>query len=393
LSIVRSPDENAPAAGKEGYVLFPDRREHVFGNEFFQGNQRAAPIRREEEPHRHAVGMRHWHYAQDARDQAGARPPLHPQPGKDVRMITRRFVDVPAGTIHCAIAGTGRPVLLLHQTPRSWDEFRDVLPLLGKRFQAIAMDTIGFGASSKPPLGRDSIEHWAEVAMSLMDALGIKKLSVVGHHTGAVIATEIAAAYPDRIEAAVLSASAFTDAKFRERHSKPGRIDNAPRKMDGSHLTELWRIRQAFYPEGNIDLLERFIIDALKAGPRAAEGHAVVGRYVMETRLPLIRCPVLIIAPTADPHAFPAARPLADRIKGAHYVQIEGGMVPLPDQMPERFAEVVTEFLEAADYAPAQAVPMLSPARLCSHPTHHARPFKLRIVRMLELRDIAQHRR
>ena len=25
-------------------------------------------------------------------------------------MITRRFVDVPAGTIHCVIAGTGRPV-------------------------------------------------------------------------------------------------------------------------------------------------------------------------------------------------------------------------------------------------------------------------------------------
>jgi len=199
-------------------------------------------------------------------------------------VAVRRAADVPADTIHCAIAGSGTPVLLLHQTPRSWDEYRDVLPLLGKRSQAIAMDTIGFGDSSKPPLGGDSIEHWAEVAVSLMDALGIGKFSVVGHHTGAVIATEIAAAYPERIEAAVLSASAFTDAKFRERHSKPGRIDNVPRQTDGSHLGELWRIRQAFYPEGNIDLLERFVVDAVKAGPRAAEGHAVVGRYVMETR-------------------------------------------------------------------------------------------------------------
>jgi pimeloyl-ACP methyl ester carboxylesterase len=261
-------------------------------------------------------------------------------------MITRRFVDVPAGTIHCAIAGTGKPVLLVHQTPRSWDEYRDVLPLLGKRFQAIAMDTIGFGDSSKPPLGRDSIEHWAEVAMSLADALGIKKLSVVGHHTGAVIATEIAAAYPERIEAAVLSASALVDEKFRARHAKPSRVDNVMRKPDGSHLTDLWRIRQPWYPEGDIDLLERFIIDALKAGPRAVEGHAVVARYVMETRLPLIRCPVLIIAPTADPHAYPSARPLAERIAGARYAEIEGGMVPLPDQMPERFAELVTQFLD-----------------------------------------------
>ena len=260
-------------------------------------------------------------------------------------MITHRFVDVPAGTIHCAIAGTGRPVLLLHQTPRSWDEYRDVLPLLGRRFQAIAMDTIGYGDSSKPPLGRDSIEHWAEVAMDLADALGVGRLSVVGHHTGAVIATEIAAAYPDRIEAAVLSASALVDQGFRDRHARPSPVDNVTRKPDGSHLTELWRIRQPWYPEGDIDLLERFVVDALKAGPRAVEGHAVVARYVMETRLPLIRCPVLVLAPMADPHAYPQARPLADRIAGSRYVEVEGGMVPLPDQMPERFAELVTEFL------------------------------------------------
>ena len=262
-------------------------------------------------------------------------------------MISHRFVDVPAGTIHCAIAGTGRPVLLLHQTPRSWDEYRDVLPLLGRSFQAIAMDTIGFGDSSKPPPGRDSIEHWAEVAMSLADALGIGRLSLVGHHTGAVIATEIAAAYPERIEAAVLSASALVDAGFRARHAKPSRIDSAVRRPDGTHLTELWRTRQPWYPEGDIDLLERFVVDALKAGPRAAEGHAVVARYVMETRLPLIRCPVLVIAPTADPHAYPQARPLAERIAGSRYVEIEGGMVPLPDQMPERFAEAVTQFLQS----------------------------------------------
>ncbi|HWP13047.1 MAG TPA: alpha/beta hydrolase, partial [Ramlibacter sp.] len=77
-------------------------------------------------------------------------------------MIVRRFVQTPAGVLHCAIAGAGRPVLLLHQTPRSWDEYRDVLPLLGRHVQAIALDTIGFGDSCKPPLGQDSIESWAQ---------------------------------------------------------------------------------------------------------------------------------------------------------------------------------------------------------------------------------------
>jgi pimeloyl-ACP methyl ester carboxylesterase len=262
-------------------------------------------------------------------------------------MIVRRFVETAAGTLHCAIAGTGRPVLLLHQTPRSWDEYRNVLPLLGREVQAIAVDTIGFGDSCKPPLGHDSIEHWAAVSVGLLDALGIERFAVVGHHTGAVVATEIAAGFPHRVDAAVLSASALVDAAFRARHAKPSKVDNVQREADGSHLTELWRIRQPWYPQGDIDLLERFVVDAIKAGPRAAEGHAVVARYVMETRLPLIRCPVLVMAPTADPHAYPQAKPLAQAIAGSRYVEIEGGMVPLPDQMPDAFATHVLEFLRS----------------------------------------------
>ena len=261
-------------------------------------------------------------------------------------MITRRFVDVPAGTIHCAIAGTGRPVLLLHQTPRSWDEYRDVLPLLGRHFQAIAMDTIGYGDSCKPPLGQRldrALGRGRDRAWSTRWAS--TGFAVVGHHTGAVIATEIAAAYPQRIDAAVLSASALVDADFRARHAKPSRVDNVQRRPDGSHLTELWRIRQPWYPAGDIDLLERFVVDAVKAGPRAAEGHAVVARYVMETRLPLMRCPVLVSRrpPTRMPTRRRSRWPT--RIAGSRYVEVEGGMVPLPDQMPERFADLVTDFL------------------------------------------------
>lgn len=263
-------------------------------------------------------------------------------------LIEHRFVHLPAGTVHCAIAGRGPAVLLLHQTPRSWDEYRDVLPLLAPHFQAIAIDTPGFGDSSALPPGSDSIESWAAAAAGAMHALAIARYAVVGHHTGALIATEIAATWPERVESLVLSAPAFVDAAFRARRAEqPSRVDNGVRSADGSHLLELWRTRQPWYPQGDIDLLERFIVDALKAGPRAAEGHAVVARYVMETRLARLRCPVLVIAPTADPHAYPQARPLADAIPGSRYVEIDGGQVPLPDQMPERFAEVVMQFLHA----------------------------------------------
>ena len=61
--------------------------------------------------------------------------------------IRRSYADTPEGQIHYAEAGQGKPVLLLHQTPRSWDEYRDVLPILGRKYRVIAMDTIGFGDS------------------------------------------------------------------------------------------------------------------------------------------------------------------------------------------------------------------------------------------------------
>lgn len=262
--------------------------------------------------------------------------------------IERRFVSVPAGTIHCAIAGAGRPVLLLHQTPRSWDEYRDVLPRLGRRYRAIAMDTIGYGDSSKPPLESDSIEAWARVAVSLLDALDIETAAVVGHHTGAAIAIELVAAFPQRFDAAVLSAPPWVDEAFRASHRGPPRIDNVEHSPDGSHLMALWRGRQPWYPQDDVDLLERFVVDAIRAGPRAAHGHTVVARYEMEKRLPMIRCPVLIVAPTDDPHAYPNRNAIASRIAGSRIVEIEGGLVPLPDQMPERFAQVVDTFLRQA---------------------------------------------
>jgi pimeloyl-ACP methyl ester carboxylesterase len=261
-----------------------------------------------------------------------------------VAEVRRSFVSVPAGTIHVAEAGSGRPVLLLHQTPRSWDEYRDVLPILGERFRAIAMDTIGFGDSSKPS-EPDTIELWAGVAVSLLDALGVDRASVVGHHTGAVIATEIAASYPDRVDKLVLSAPAMVDDEHRRLYGDKPPVDEVERKLDGSHVVELWSMRAPFYPK-SIDLLERFVIDALKAGDRAGGGHTVVARYDMEPKLPLVKAPTLIVKPTEDPFARPEAEKLAPHLPHARSVDLPGGMIPAPDQLPEEFARVVIEFLE-----------------------------------------------
>jgi pimeloyl-ACP methyl ester carboxylesterase len=271
-----------------------------------------------------------------------------PAPDRSCEMTVgkteRLFVTTRLGRIHAAIAGTGCPVLLLHQTPRSWDEYRDVLPLLGRDFRAIAMDTLGFGDSDACP-GEPSIELWAQGAFALLDALGETRAAIVGDHTGAAIAVEMAAVAPDRVSALVLSACPFVDAARRAKHEGMRVIDDVEVRADGSHLAELWARRQPFYPVGDTDLLQRFIVDALRSGEMAAEGHRVVNRYRMEDRLGHIRCPTLVIAPTADPHVHPVAPRVAAAIAGSILQELPGGMVPLPDQMPEAFASLVGDFV------------------------------------------------
>jgi pimeloyl-ACP methyl ester carboxylesterase len=263
--------------------------------------------------------------------------------------IERLFVQTKRARIHVAMIGSGETLLLLHQTPRSWDEFRDVLPLLGQRYRAIAMDTVGFGDSDALPAGEDSIESWAGCALDLLDELGVANAALVGHHTGSAIAIEMAAARPERVRALVLSAPPYVDAARRAAVAgKKKTIDDAAARSDGGHLLELWQMRQAFYPADDSELLDRFMVDALKAGRLAAEGHRIVNRYVMETRLPLVRCPTLVISPTADPHAHPVASRVAAAIAGASLIEIPGGMVPLPDQMPQTFASTTLSFLDRA---------------------------------------------
>ena len=257
------------------------------------------------------------------------------------------FVQTAAGALHLARCGAGEPVLLLHQTPRSWDEYREVLPILGAHVDALAMDTVGYGLS--PPFvdGEPSIERWADTALVLLDTLGIAQVSVVGHHTGAVIGMEMAARAPQRVKALVLSSCPMVDAQRRAHHGDRPVVDGVVPRADGGHLLELWRMRAPFYPPADVSLLERFVVDALRAGERAAEGHRVVNRYGMETRIGLVRCPTLVIGASEDPHAFPAMSKVADAIAGARQLTIAGGMVPLPDQMPDAFAQAVINFLRA----------------------------------------------
>ncbi|MBC7270380.1 MAG: alpha/beta fold hydrolase, partial [Streptomyces sp.] len=150
-------------------------------------------------------------------------------------MTTRRgYADTSLGQLHYAQAGDGPVLLMLHQTPRSHDEFAEVQPLLADSYRTIAMDMPGFG-SSAPLAGPVTIEALAEGGWALLDALGVERAVLLGHHTGAAVAQEMAVQAPQRTVALVLSAMPWVDAERRANGHGPG-VDEATPADDGSHL-------------------------------------------------------------------------------------------------------------------------------------------------------------
>ena len=262
--------------------------------------------------------------------------------------VRRGYVRVPHGQMHYAACGddasSSLPVLLLHQTPRSWREYAAVLPLLGAHRRTIALDTAGFGESD--PLPAASIEAWAGAALAALDALGIARAHVVGHHTGGVIAIELAARAPDRVASLALSSTPYTSAEFRRARAERPPIDAVEPSGDGTHLAALWQKRQPFYPAGRPDLLQAFVADALKASGDVEAGHRAVASSRMEDKLGAVRAPVLLLHATDDPFAAPHLAEWRHLLPQAQVATLAGG-VPLPDERPEDFAAAVLAFLAA----------------------------------------------
>jgi pimeloyl-ACP methyl ester carboxylesterase len=248
-------------------------------------------------------------------------------------------VELSHGLMHVARAGTGPAVVLLHQTPRSWDEYRDVISRLADAgYTALALDTPGFGDSA-PVAGEPSIQAWAAAVNDALDELGIERAAVVGHHTGGSIAVEVAARRPDRTAALILSSTSLTDAEHRASPPDESSVDA------GEDADTLRRSRAGFYPKDRPDLLDRYVAGALRAGPLRRAGHHVVASYEMEHAIGLLTMPVLLIGATDDPYAYPQLARLRNAIPHAESVEIAGGMVPLPDGWPEEFAAAILGFL------------------------------------------------
>ena len=119
------------------------------------------------------------------------------------------WVDVNGvGTRYLEAGAPGAPpLLLLHGTAGSLENFCANYAEYAKHFHVFGIDLLGCGLTDKPEFDY-LIADYAEHARGFLDAMGIARASVVGVSLGAWVAAGLAHAHPARVDKMVLVAPA-----------------------------------------------------------------------------------------------------------------------------------------------------------------------------------------
>jgi pimeloyl-ACP methyl ester carboxylesterase len=246
------------------------------------------------------------------------------------------------GYVHCVIDGPdlAMPLVLLHQTPRSVDEYAEVMPILARARRVIAIDTPGYGCSDRVA-GQPTVTDYANAIVESLTALGVRRAIVVGHHTGAVIALEMAAAHAALVERVVLSGPVYTDAAGRAAllpYFKQWTI-----ARDGSHLGE--KFNKFMQWISRPDLVQRLTVDLFRAGTASEQGHIAVAHYHMEDRVQRRLCPALLLFHEHDPFAQPSqVAPLRAAFHPCREATLAAGVFAA-NEAPEAFARAVLDYV------------------------------------------------
>jgi pimeloyl-ACP methyl ester carboxylesterase len=105
---------------------------------------------------------------------------------------------------HYVEVGEGPPAILIPGLFGTYRGFSRMLPLLAPHFKLIALDNFGTGDSDTPaPDFLYTVTEQADMIVKLMDELKIPHSTLIGVSYGGMIALNIAARYPDRVNAVV----------------------------------------------------------------------------------------------------------------------------------------------------------------------------------------------
>ncbi len=121
--------------------------------------------------------------------------------------VEQRVVDAGSIKTNCFVAGNSKPVLLLHGAGKGAIQWYPVIGSLSAHFLVIAPDIVGYGESDKPSASYDR-PFFATWLRDFVNALGLKRFSLVGTSQGGAIALQFALDRPEQVDRLVLVNSA-----------------------------------------------------------------------------------------------------------------------------------------------------------------------------------------
>ncbi len=253
------------------------------------------------------------------------------------------YVDGPFGQIHYREMGDGPILFLLHQSPLSGAMFSPVMPILAERgFRAIAIDTPGYGMSDGPATPA-SIEALSDAIVAATAALTKKPFFLLGHHTGAVLAANIAARKVVPIDRLVLNGMPILT---QEEHDYYAKFEFGPLEFaaDGSHLIAAWNQRLSS-SEGwtNLPAMHKHMVEMLANSDRYYFAFEAVFAHDIEADFMKVACPTMLLTNSGEDLYQASIR--ASRLRpDMAFASLDGGTHDIIDEQPENWAAAVSDY-------------------------------------------------
>ncbi len=261
--------------------------------------------------------------------------------------------------------GDGPVILLLHGITSSSRTWKAITPRLARDYTVIAPDLLGHGHSAKPE-GDYSLGGYASGIRDLMIALGIPKVTVVGHSLGGGVAMQFAYQFPQRVSRLALVATGGIGPEVNpilRAAALPGAELVLPVLFNPTVRNALFRFRRGVSSIGlkpNPDL--EGVADGFASLTRADARRAfldtvrsVIGpagqRVSADDRLYLTaEIPSLIVWGDHDRIIPVEHARTAHRLMPGSRLEIfaNAGHFPFNDD-PERFARILREFIEETE--------------------------------------------